>query len=353
MGETIQANERPTESKQNAMSNATPSDKAPVAQTEGERPSCSTCKGDADRTFSLDCSDVTGGDVNAPRLDEGTQLGLELSRKERQKVEDETRKRQRFLRKMAQGKEMGNESRGESKEAKRLEGLVQAGFLHSKAQELLQDKKCDVRIIYRPRCPERATFMNGQQYAPNDPIFCDCKPLGRRGSGSFYILDEDTHEIVAAIKITEVKDLTPKSKAKFQHIFSDFTRDKGFHPSVANNNAMVGGGMGASGWHASMEQGQAFGTYVPYTSVDPSIWYNHTEGGKEIHRMFAESFRDMARGLFENQQMECHDYSVPALGVDFQNDKKNHPYIFCSNLAYTYSKFEFPVSSLQCLMLGI
>jgi len=35
------------------MSNATPFDKAPVAQTGGEMPSCSTREGDADRTFSL------------------------------------------------------------------------------------------------------------------------------------------------------------------------------------------------------------------------------------------------------------------------------------------------------------
>jgi hypothetical protein len=115
------------------MSNATPSDKALVAQTEGEMPSCSTRKGDADRTFFLDCSDVTGGDVNAPMLDEGTRLGLELSRKERQKVENETRKRQRFLCKQAEGKEKRKETPCGMKEAKRLKGLVVAGFLHSEA----------------------------------------------------------------------------------------------------------------------------------------------------------------------------------------------------------------------------
>jgi hypothetical protein len=158
-------------------------------------------------------------------------------------------------------------------------------------------------------------------------MFCVFKYLGGRSSGSICILDEDTHELVAAIRITEVKDLIPQSKAKFQHIFSYFTQDKGFHPSVGNNHTMVGGGMRAIGWRASMEQGQAFGTYVPHTSMDPSIWYNHMEGGKEIHRMFAESFRDMAPGLLENQQMERYDYSVPALGVDFQDEKKNHPYM--------------------------
>jgi hypothetical protein len=94
------------------MSNATPSDKALVTQTDGEIPSCSTCEVDADRTFSLDCADVTGGDVNAPMLDEGTPLGLELSRKERQKVEEETRKRQRFLRTKAEGKEKRKATRG-------------------------------------------------------------------------------------------------------------------------------------------------------------------------------------------------------------------------------------------------
>jgi len=109
--------------------------------------------------------------------------------------------------------------------------------------------------------------------------------------------------------------------------------------------------MRAIGWRASMEQNQAFGTYIAHSSVDRSIWYNHTEGGKEIHHMFAESFRVVAPGLFENQQMERYDYSVPALGVDFQDEKNNHPYIFCSNLAYMYSEFEFSIFSLQYLTL--
>lgn len=57
--------------------------------------------------------------------------------------------------------------------------------------------------------------------------------------------------------------------------------------------------------------------------------------------MFAESFRDLAPGLYQNQQIERYNYSVPALGVDFANNSesnsnKDHPYIYCSNLAYTY-----------------
>jgi len=60
---------------------------------------------------------VTGGDGNAPMLDEGTRLGLELSRKERQKVQDETQKRQRYLRKKAEGKEKRKDTRGAIKEA--------------------------------------------------------------------------------------------------------------------------------------------------------------------------------------------------------------------------------------------
>ena len=90
-----------------------------------------------------------------------------------------------------------------------------------------------------------------------------------------------------------------------------------------------------------MEQGQAFGTYVPFTSVNTATWFNHTVGGKEVHRMFAESFRDLALGLYENQQIELYNYSVPAQGVDFAsnpNSEQDHPYVYCSNLAYTYSK---------------
>ena len=59
---------------------------------------------------------------------------------------------------------------------------------------------------------------------------------------------------------------------------------------------MIAGSMKAIGWRASMEQGHAFGTYVPHTSVDPQLGNNHTERGKEVHRMFAESFQDVAPG---------------------------------------------------------
>jgi len=349
------------------MSNATPFDATPLAldnivkgsgaQIEGEmRPSCSTHEGDADRTISLAYSDVTGSDdIMSPMVDEGTQVAQSrtttgkkrLSKKERQRMKEE--KQERFEREKAVGQEKRKDTREAVKEAGRLEGLVAAGFGYTQALELLKTR--DVRVIHRGNCPDLAATMKEKAYAPNDPIFSDFQSLGGHSSGAIYILDEDTHELVAAIRITEVKDLKPTSRAKFQHIFSYFTRDKGFHPSVANNQAMIGGGMRAIGWRASMEQNQAFGTYVPRSSVDPSIWYNHTEGGKEIHRMFAESFRDMAPGLFENQQMERYDYSVPALGVDFQDEKNNHPYIFCSNLAYTYSEFEFSIFSLQYLTL--
>jgi hypothetical protein len=49
-----------------------------------------------------------------------------------------------------------------------------------------------------------------------------CSPLS---SGTISILDEDTHDLVAAIKITDFKDLqaSSASHAKFQHIFSYFT----------------------------------------------------------------------------------------------------------------------------------
>ena len=45
------------------------------------------------------------------------------------------------------------------------------------------------------------------------------------------ILGQETHDLVSAIRITEVKDLTLTLRAKFQHIFSYFTRDKGI-PSL-------------------------------------------------------------------------------------------------------------------------
>ena len=56
--------------------------------------------------------------------------------------------------------------------------------------------------------------------------------------------------------------------------------------------------------------------------------------------MFTESFRDLALWLYENQQIELYNYSVPALGVDFASNpdsEEDHPYVYCSNLVYTYS----------------
>ena len=75
--------------------------------------------------------------------------------------------------------------------------------------------------------------------------------------------------------------------------------------------------------------------------MNPATWFNHTEGGKEVHRVFAESFRDRALGLYENQQIELYNYRVLSLGVDFASNsdsKQDHPYIYCSNLAYTNSE---------------
>ena len=60
-----------------------------------------------------------------------------------------------------------------------------------------------------------------------------------------------------------------------------------------------------------------------YTSVKPLTWFNNTEGGKEVHCMFAESFRDLAPGLYQNQQSKRYNYSVPALGVDFANNSES------------------------------
>ena len=147
-------------------------------------------------------------------------------------------------------------------------GLVAAGYSHSNASKFLERQ--DVRIIYRSRRTDLAAAMKRQSYAANDPIFDQFTHLGGKGSGTVYMLDQETHDLVSAITITEVKDLTPTLSAEFQHIFSNFIHIKGFHPSIANNHTMIAGTMKAIGWGASMEQGQAFGTYVPFTSVNPA-----------------------------------------------------------------------------------
>ena len=97
-------------------------------------------------------------------------------------------------------------------------GLVAVGYSHSNASKLLERQ--DVRIIYRSCRTDLAAAMKGQSYAANDLIFDQFTRLGGKGSGTVYILDQETHDLVSAITITEVKDLTPTSRAKFQHIFS-------------------------------------------------------------------------------------------------------------------------------------
>ena len=130
-------------------------------------------------------------------------------------------------------------------------GHVTAGYLHSNASKLLELQ--DIRIIYCSRPTNLVGDMKGQSYAANDPIFNQFTRLGGKGGVMVYVLDQETHDLVSAIMITEVKDLTPTLCAKLQHLFSYFIHNKGFHPSVANNHAIIAGSMKAIAWRASME----------------------------------------------------------------------------------------------------
>ena len=94
--------------------------------------------------------------------------------------------------------------------------------------------------------------MKVQSYVATDPIFDQFMYLGSKGSSTVYILDQETHDLVAAITITDVKDLTPTLRATMQHIFSYFICDTGFYPFVVNNHTMIAGSMKAIGWRVSM-----------------------------------------------------------------------------------------------------
>ncbi|KAF8254023.1 hypothetical protein K440DRAFT_657147 [Wilcoxina mikolae CBS 423.85] len=149
-------------------------------------------------------------------------------------------------------------------------------------------------------------------YTADDPIFTHFTRLGGHGSGAIYILDKDTHDLVAAVKITNVKDLTPTSRGKFQHIFSYFTRDKGFHPSVSNNYAMVGGAMKAIGWRAVevVRKEHLLDKIYPwgYRFVGQAAWKLYDPGGEYEASLQKERRRiglvKQQRQLVEMQQRQ-------------------------------------------------
>jgi hypothetical protein len=109
----------------------------------------------------------------------------------------------------------------------------------------------------------------------NDPIFTDkdrsllnweVSSAEIMVSGYIYVPDKDSHELIVIFKITDTKDLIMTVRATFRHIFSYFRRDMGFYLAVAIimrwNEVNTGDWM-----ECSLEQGQAFGTYVPHLQV--------------------------------------------------------------------------------------
>ncbi|KAA8893908.1 hypothetical protein FN846DRAFT_787265 [Sphaerosporella brunnea] len=182
--------------------------------------------------------------------------------------------------------------------------------------------------------------MQGKRFHHTDPIFDDFKRIGGKGSGTVVVLDEDTDEVVFIAKITEYQDMTRDDLATFNHVFTYFHRDQRLHLPVKTNHAMVNGQMRAIGWRACMETGQAVGTYAPSSTGHKNMdaWLKHTQGALEVHRIYANSFCNLAPNMYGSQVQQRAELGVPALGADYDDDE--HTFLYCSNLAYTLDDFE-------------
>ncbi|KAA8893285.1 hypothetical protein FN846DRAFT_1005876 [Sphaerosporella brunnea] len=186
-----------------------------------------------------------------------------------------------------------------------------------------------VAVIKLQRRPELAREMEGKRFDHTDPIFDDFKRIGGKGSGTVVVLDEDTDE-----------DMTQEDLDTFNYVFTYFRKDQRLHLPVKNNHAMIKGQMTAIGWRVCMETGQAVGTYAPSPAGKKHIeaWLEHRKGAIEVHRIYANSFCNLAPNMYRSQVQQRAKLGVPALGVDYENN--NLPFLFCSNLAYTHNDFE-------------
>ena len=200
-------------------------------------------------------------------------------------------------------------------------------------------EKENVSVIYRRRRQDLHDEMEDKAYPYDHPIFQGFKRIGGRGSGTIYVLDEDTKELVFAVKITETKDMTERDKEIYGTVFDYFQHDLVQHYGVKRNGAMVNGYMVASGWRKSQDKMEEFGTYCAKGGMARwDEWYAHTERAAHIHQLYAERFADLAPALYENQVEERAGYQVPAFGFDLDDDLDE--YVWCSNLVHTRDGFE-------------
>jgi hypothetical protein len=194
-----------------------------------------------------------------------------------------------------------------------------------------------IRLERRKDLPQR---MAGHTWHYDDEIFDSFRKFGHRGTGMFVVLDKATDELVFAARITETKDMDPEKREMFNRIFTYFKRGEAYYPDNKTNAAKTHGTMKAIGWRAAMEPGQAYGTYAPNRKAkdSPEEWKAHSMEALQIHRLYAESFRTLAPRIYEGQVKERMVHGVPLLGVSDGAYQENIEDLFCSNLAWTYSK---------------
>lgn len=226
--------------------------------------------------------------------------------------------------------------RDATEQSERLENakkaLVTAGFAPETEKE-------NVSVIYRRRRQDLHDEMKDKAYPYEHAIFRGFKRIGGRGSGTIYVLDEDTRELVFAVKITETRDMTESDKETYGEVFDYFHEDLVNHYGVKRNGAMINGYMVASGWRKSQEPKEEFGTYAAKGGLRKwEEWHVHSQRGAHIHQLFAERFANLAPALYENQVMERAGYQVPAFG--FEYDEELEEYVWCSNLIHSRDGFE-------------
>ena len=200
------------------------------------------------------------------------------------------------------------------------------------------DSNLPCATIRVKRRPDLREAMKGNEYSHDDPIFKEFKRIGGKGSGTVYVIDDVTEELVFAVKITEMKDMGEQDVTTYNTIFQYFEDDRAHHKPCHSNGAMVAGKMIPIGYRKSMEPGQAFGTYA-CKKPGSEEFFAHSMNAAYIHQLYAEKFKSLAPGLYEHQVNEHAKGKLPAVGFNYSSEDPED-FVFCSNLVFTRDGFE-------------
>ena len=137
-------------------------------------------------------------DINPVCVDVPREVGIGSTGENKPAARPRLEEKRKWQRKNRTGKKR-------KKAAARLEEQTGAG--HSNPVSTFKSV-----TIYRKRRPDPREGMMNKAFAHDDDIFKEFKRSGGKGSGTIYVLDEATKELVFAVKITETKDMADEDK---------------------------------------------------------------------------------------------------------------------------------------------